>query len=121
MTSHESAQTGLLLTERRADLPGSCTNMVINLTELAGFMAAIYVFTLFPEVDPVLHAAACISTLVAPVAVLELIFLKIHRRTSIGLDFSVPQPRKPSCQTLMVQPTLLIGYARPINLNSAKL
>ena len=31
------------------------------------------------------------------------------------------RPRKPSCQTLRGQPTLLMGYGWPINLNRAKL
>ena len=31
------------------------------------------------------------------------------------------RPQKPSCQTLMGQPTLLMGYGWPINLTRAKL
>lgn len=91
MSGQESAHTGLLLAEQRAHLPGSCTNMAINFTGFAGFVAAIYVFTLFPDVDPVLRTTACIAALTVPIAALELIFLKTHRRTSTGLDFTLPQ------------------------------
>lgn len=91
MTSHEGAQTGLLLTERRTSLPRSCTNMAINLTGLAGFVAAIFAFVLFPDANPELRTAACIAALIAPIAALELIFLKTHRRASTGLNLSVPQ------------------------------
>lgn len=62
--------------------------MAINLTGLAGFVAAFIAFSMLPQVDPANRAVICILVLVVLVAALEVAFLKTHRRESTGLDFT---------------------------------
>ena len=91
MSSQQGTRAGIVPAERPVRLPRSCTNMAINLTGLAGFFVALVAFALLPEVAATSRAVLCILALVVPIAALELIYLKTHRRPSTGLDFAKPR------------------------------
>lgn len=91
MSSQQGIRAGIVPAEQPASLPRSCTNMAINLAGLAGFFAAAAIFSLLPDVAATTRTMICVLALVVPIAGLELIFLKTHRRRSTGLDFARPR------------------------------
>jgi len=65
------------------------TSIPINLIGLFSSLATLYLISVFGgHLNTVDAQILCLSALVIPIALLELLFLKTHRRRSTGLDFS---------------------------------
>jgi len=86
-------------------LPPSVTSLAINLVGLASFTGALALFAQGSSSDPAVMAAVCAAAFAVPIAILEMLVLGVHRRSSTGLDFAGP-PR-PNLQRLFVK---LVGF-----------
>jgi protein-S-isoprenylcysteine O-methyltransferase Ste14 len=73
-------------------LPASCTSMWINFVGVAGFFVGIWFLRQYPYLPDFYKLLIAMASYAVPIAVLELIFLKTHRRPSTGYDFAHKNP-----------------------------
>jgi protein-S-isoprenylcysteine O-methyltransferase Ste14 len=72
-------------------MPQSVTSQWINGIGVAGLVLATLASAIL-GIPSVLAGLICILAYAIPIAVLELVVLKVHRRETTGLDWSAPQP-----------------------------
>jgi protein-S-isoprenylcysteine O-methyltransferase Ste14 len=74
-------------------LPKSVTHSLINLTGVAGCVGSVLALS-GTGISTVDAAVICALATAAPIIILELLFLKVHRRASTGLDFALAKTNR---------------------------
>ena len=88
-------------------MPNSATNQWINASGLAMLVVASLA-AIALQLPPIFAALLCLLCYFAPVAVLETLLLKTHRRHSTGLDLSAPWLQRLNWRRVAVK---LLGLA----------
>lgn len=79
----------------REAAPPSATSLAVDATALPAFLAMVWLYRrgTLSAADPALALAVALAAAILPMVLLDLLVLRVHRRTSTGLDFA--RPRRP--------------------------